>query len=234
MQRNYARSHRSANLLNSVIANSEPSVHDFASHQFCFKSIDEGDFSTVSLYLQSSNHEEDAVKKNALLSGAAGLVLFVWGFVSWVVLPWHMMVVNKFTNEAAISQALKENSPQRGVYYLPYSEKDHGPNQVGAFVNVLPEGTEMNMGKQMATGVVIQIVSAFLVLMLLSQTSGLTFWGKVGFFALVGLIIGFVSHAPYWNWFGFPTPYIVVTILDILIGWTLAGLAVAKFAQVKT
>jgi hypothetical protein len=27
------------------------------------------------------------VKKNALLSRAAGLVLFVWGFVSWVVLP---------------------------------------------------------------------------------------------------------------------------------------------------
>jgi hypothetical protein len=170
------------------------------------------------------------VKKNLLLSVAAGAVLFVWGFISWAVLPWHNMVANKFTNEAVVSQALKENSPRQGVYFLPFSEKDHGPNQVGAFVNVLPQGTEMNMGKQMATAVITQIISAFLVLMLLSLASGLTYWGKVGFVALVGLTIGFVSHIPYWNWFGFPAPYILVTILDTAIGWTLAGLAVAKFA----
>ena len=82
------------------------------------------------------------MKKNALLSLVAGLVLFVWGFISWAVLPWHMMVANKFTNEAAVSQVLKDNSPQQGVYYLPFSEKDHGPEQVGAFVNVLPQGTD--------------------------------------------------------------------------------------------
>ncbi len=173
------------------------------------------------------------MKKNVLLSLVAGLVLFVWGFISWAVLPWHNMVANKFTNEAAVSQVLKDNAPRTGVYYLPFSEKDHGPNQVGAFANVLPQGAEMNMGRQMAIGVVIQIIGAFLVLMLLSQTSGLTYLGKVGFFSLVGLTIGFVSHAPYWNWFGFPAPYVGVTILDILIGWTLAGLAVAKFAHGK-
>ena len=173
------------------------------------------------------------MKRTVLLSVVAGIVLFVWGFISWAVLPWHNMVANKFVNEAAISQALKDNSPQRGVYYLPYSEEDHGPKQVGAFVNVLPQGTEMNMGRQMAVGLVTQILSALLVLGLLSMTKGLTYSGKVGFFALVGLIIGFVSHAPYWNWFGFPTPYIVVMILDISIGWTLAGLAMAKFADGK-
>ena len=173
------------------------------------------------------------MKRTVLLSVVAGIVLFVWGFISWAVLPWHNMIANKFTNEAAISQALKDNSPQRGVYYLPYSEEDHGPNQVGAFVNVLPQGTEMNMGRQMAVGLVTQILSALLVLGLLSMTKGLTYSGKVGFFALVGLTIGFVSHAPYWNWFGFPTPYITVTILDISIGWTLAGLAIAKFTDGK-
>lgn len=173
------------------------------------------------------------MKKNVLLSLVAGLVLFVWGFISWAVLPWHMMVANKFTNEAAVSQVLKENSPKQGVYYLPFSEKDHGPDQVGAFVNVLPQGTDMNMVRQMFVGVVTQVISAFLVLGLLSMTSGLTYSGKVGFFALAGLTIGFVSHAPYWNWFGFSTSYVTVMIADILIGWTLAGLAVAKFAKGK-
>lgn len=169
------------------------------------------------------------MKKNLLLSVLAGIVLFVWGFVSWVVLPWHNMVANKFTNEAPVSQVLKENAPQAGVYYLPFSEKDHGPNQVGAFANVLPQGYDMNMGKKMAVAVVTQIIGAFLVLTLLLHAAGLSYWRKVGFITLTGLSIGFVSQAPYWNWFEFSTPYVLVTIVDIAVGWTLAGLAVAKF-----
>ena len=171
------------------------------------------------------------MKTNLLLSVVAGLVLFVWGFISWAVLPWHNMVANKFTDEAAVARVLKANSPQQGIYFLPYAEKDHGPDQLGAFVNVLPQGTDMNMGKQMATAVVTQILGAWLVLLLLSQTSGLTYWGKVGFVSLMGLTIGFVGHVPYWNWFGFSTPYTLVTILDTLFGWVMAGLAVAKFAK---
>ena len=169
--------------------------------------------------------------RNLLLSVVAGLVLFVWGFVSWTILPWHNAVANKFTNEAAVSQALKENSPQQGIYFLPFSEKDHGPNQIGAFVNVLPQGTEMNMSKLMAIGFITQIIGAFLVLLLVSYTRSFSYWGRVGIFSLMGLIIGFVSHAPYWNWFGFSSSYVIVTIVDTLIAWTLAGLAVAKFVK---
>lgn len=171
------------------------------------------------------------MKRTGVLSLVAGLVLFAWGFVSHAVLPWHYVGANQFTSEAAVSQALKENAPQKGVYYLPYSEEDTSRDQVRAFANVLPPGTAMNMGIQIAVGVLIPIISAFLVLTLLGKTADLTYWGKVGLFSLVGLIIGFVSHAYYWNWFGFPTSYVVVTILEILIGWTLAGLAVARFMR---
>lgn len=174
------------------------------------------------------------MKKNICLSLIAGLVLFVWGAISWVVLPWHNMVANKFTNEAAVSQVLKENAPHAGIYNLPFSEKDQSPGQVGAFANVLPQGTEMNMGKQMIIGLITDIVSAFLVLTLVGTTSGLTYWGNVRFFALAGLMIGFVSHAPYWNWFWFSTPYVVVSILDALVGWTFAGLVAGRFASGKT
>lgn len=173
------------------------------------------------------------MKKILLLSVVAGVVMFFWGFISWAVLPWHMAAANKFTDEAAVAQVLKENAPQKGVYYLPFSEKDHGPDQVGAFVNVSPDGTDMNMGKMMGISMATQIISAFLVLCLLYLTCGLSYLSKVGFFALVGLTIGFVSHAPYWNWFSFSTPYVVTMMLDILIAWILAGLVVSKFASTK-
>ncbi|MEK6698785.1 MAG: hypothetical protein AABZ10_07060 [Nitrospirota bacterium] len=63
------------------------------------------------------------MKKHILPSILAGIVLFVWGFISWALLPWHMTVANKFADEAAVSRVLKENAPQSGVYYLPFSEK---------------------------------------------------------------------------------------------------------------
>jgi len=173
------------------------------------------------------------VKKILLLSVVAGIVMFFWGFVSWTVLPWHMTTANKFTDEQAVSQVLKENAPQKGIYYLPFDEKDHGPGQVGAFASVLPDGTAMNMGKMMGISLATQIISAFLVLCLLRLACGLSYLGKVGFFALVGLTIGFASHIPYWNWFSFSTSYVSVMLLDILISFTLAGLAVAKFAPTK-
>lgn len=173
------------------------------------------------------------MQKNLLLSVAAGAVLFVWGFISWALLPWHNLVASKFTDEAAVSQVLKANAPVPGVYYLPFSEKDHGPNQPGAFANVL-HSTEMNMGVSMGTGLITQILSAFLVLLLVSQTAGLGYLGKAGFIALTGFTIAFVSHAPYWNWFGFPAAYVGVTILDMTIGWALAGLAVGRFVSTRS
>jgi hypothetical protein len=171
------------------------------------------------------------MKKTVILSLGTGMVLYIWGFLSWVILPWHNMVMDKFTDEVAVSRVLKENSPKAGIYYMPHDEKDYGPGKVVAFVNVKPEGMNMNMGRLMANGIILQVISAFLVLSLLGMTSGLSYPGKVGFISLTGLTIGFVSHAPYWNWFDFPLPYVLVTIIDIIIGWTLAGLAVAKFTK---
>ena len=173
------------------------------------------------------------MKKNILAVFLAGCVLFLWGFVSWVILPWHNWVSHKFSDERAVSQVLKQNATTAGVYYLPYAEEDHKPGEAAAFVNVLPNGFDMNMGKLMGTALLGQILSAFLVFLLLRQVSHLSYWNKVWFVARVGLAIGFISHFPYWNWFGFPGPYILVTILDVLIAWVLAGLVLARLTQGK-
>ena len=57
---------------------------------------------------------------------------------------------------------------------------------------------------------------------------------RVCYVALAGLTIGFVSHFPYWNWFGFSTAYTLVIIVDSLIAWFLAGLVLAKFVEGKS
>ena len=169
------------------------------------------------------------MKNNLLAIVLSAIVLFVWGFISWAVLPWHMKVAHKFASESAVAQALKENAPAAGIYYLPFEEEGHRPGEPAAFVSVAPDGYDPNMVKMMGISVLGQMVAALLVLLLLRRTANLNYWERVRFVALVGVAIAFISHFPYWNWFKFSDSYFLVTILDSLIAWTLAGLVMARF-----
>ena len=170
--------------------------------------------------------------KNCVLAVVlSAVVLFAWGFISWTILPWHNAVANKFEDESAVSAVLKENATSAGIYYLPFAQEDLKPGAVFALANVLPDGADTNMGSMMGVGLLGQAVSALLVLLLLGNTSNLGYWERVRFVALAGVAIGFVSHFPYWNWFGFSTSYTLVIILDSLVAWLLAGLVLAKFVE---
>lgn len=162
------------------------------------------------------------------------IILLAWGSVSWMVLPWHQMVANQFTNESEVAEAIKANAPKAGVYWLPFSHKDHKAGETAAFVNALPQGYGPDMIKQLVTQFIGDLVSVLIVICLLSQTAGLGYWGRVGFVTLVGVAIGFVGHFVYWNWFGFPTPYLIVTVADSLVAWFLVGLAMAKLVAKDT
>jgi len=174
------------------------------------------------------------VKNCVLAVVLSAVVLFVWGYVSWAILPWHNAVANEFADESAVASVLKENAPSAGIYYLPFAQEDVQPGAVFAMANVLPDGVESGMGGMMVVAVLGQAISALLVLLLLCKTSNLDYWGRVRFVALAGVAIGFVSHFPYWNWFGFSTSYTLVIILDTLIAWTLAGLVLARFVEGKS
>ena len=174
------------------------------------------------------------MKKCVLAVVLSAMVLFAWGFLSWAVLPWHNAVANQFADESAVSEVLRENAPAAGMYYLPFAQEDPKPGAVFAMANILPDGFDTGMGGMMGLGLLGQAVSAMLVLLLLCKTSNLDYWGRVCYVALAGLTIGFVSHFPYWNWFGFSTAYTLVIIVDSLIAWFLAGLVLAKFVEGKS
>ena len=165
--------------------------------------------------------------REALAVAACGIILFVWGFVSWTILPWHDMVAHRFTNEAAVAQVLEENAPRAGLYYLPPAPERRRTGESAAFVNVSPQGYDMNLWRRLGGAIAGQWIAALLVVLLLAQTTGLGYWRRVVFVALAGLAAASIIPFPFWNWFGFPTPYVVVTLLDTLIAWFLAGLVMA-------
>lgn len=162
---------------------------------------------------------------------AGGAVLFFWGFLTHVVIEWYAPAWRGFSDEAAMIEAIEANAPRGGLYYLPFRPDPNRMPGTEALVVVRAEGERPTMGVQMATGFAINAVSVGLVLWLLAPGAGATYLARVGRFALAGLVIGFVSHAYYWNWFGFPAVYFGLSVADAVIAWTLAGLVAVPLTR---
>jgi hypothetical protein len=167
--------------------------------------------------------------KNQMVSSLiSGIILFIWGFLSWAIFPWHNLVANQFTNESSVSITLKNNAPKSGIYYLPFEQENLEPGTTAAFVNVLPNGFNQGMGEMMTISIVGQVLSAFLVSILIRFANIPQYWNRVRFITFLGLLVGFISHFPYWNWFGFSSNYVLVIVVDSTISWFLASLILAK------
>lgn len=171
--------------------------------------------------------------KNGIIGG---IILFIWGMISWMVFPWHMNVINGFTDSTAVAQAVTSNAPRSGIYVLPYTQADSESattTQVmpQLFLSVNLKGAETMMIKPMVIGLLTQIIAAILVAWMLSKVVGLSYFGRVGFVVVFALAAGIVTDIPYWNWFAFDANYTLIVIADMLIGWFLAGLAMAKFVK---
>ena len=184
----------------------------------------------------------------SLLKGGllGGITLFIWGAVSWTVLPWHDMTLNKFTNEDAVVAAITANAPAPGVYFLPNARHEPGMTAAEkeaawkAMENRMAQGPVLfaslrlkgapSMLPYALTGIIISIIGATLGTLLLLQIRETAYLRRAGFLALFGFTAGVVCFLPYWNWFDFSAAYTAVSIVDLVIGWFLTGLVIAKVA----
>lgn len=174
-----------------------------------------------------------------------GIIAFVWCWLSWTVLPIHNCCIHSFTHPGKVASVVKDNAPASGMYVLPYTfgynensshedmkraiaMMDNGPFM---FAAVLPNGMQHTHKQAMAIGLIIDIIGAFLAAWLLSHAQGLAFRQKVLFVALFGLAVGVLTYLPAWNWIGFPGNFVLTQIFDMVIAWTLAGLAMAKIVK---
>jgi len=67
------------------------------------------------------------------------------------------------------------------------------------------------------------------------RTSLSTFGGRLGFYALLGLLAAIVTNMSYWNWYGFPVTYTAAYLFTGWMGYLCAGLVAAamKLAERK-
>lgn len=172
-----------------------------------------------------------------------GLIVFIWSLFSWMIFPWHQTCLKKFNNESDVADVIRANAPEAGMYVLPNtfayhdgstSQKDmtagmqmleKGPFM---FASVKPQGIgKMTIGPFIIS-LIIQIIGAFIATWMLLQAKNLPFKKQVGFVTVFGLAVGILGYLPDWNWWGFSSGYVFAHIVDLVVGWFLAGFAIAK------
>ncbi|MEX0962257.1 MAG: hypothetical protein WDZ28_05330 [Simkaniaceae bacterium] len=189
---------------------------------------------------------------SGIIKGAiiGAIIAFIWGFVSWMVLPWHEMSLKGFKNDGFVSWVIKENSPKHGIYVSPYidfskkmskdekskawdkitKKKEEGPV---VFAAVLPNGIKGGMTSNLLINLLTQFVSAGLISYLLLKSNCSSYLGKVFFIGIIALIAAILVNIPYWNWWYFPTKYTIVNMADLIVTWLLAGLCMAPFVKIS-
>jgi len=161
----------------------------------------------------------------------AGVVLFLWGAFSWMVLPWHRATLHNFIDSRTVSDELASNALQSGIYLSPMgmSASSGQVKQAYIFASVHLQGAPSSMMPSMIVSLLTQMLAAILIAYLLSKTTSLSYYKRVKFVLIFALAAGIVTYLPYWNWFCFDTAYTLVEIADLLLGWLFAGLVLAKF-----
>lgn len=178
-----------------------------------------------------------------LLLGAiiGGVIMFVWGAVSHMLLPFATSALQPFTNEEAVKQAVVANAPRSGVYFLPYLQEGLTEEQQNAafekamqgpvlFVSVRL-GRAASFGSLLVIQFLIDVLAALLLTALLLNLRPMTYAQRVLFVVGVALVAGIAIHLPHWNWYNFSTAYTAGEFVGLVIGFALAGLALARIAQ---
>lgn len=178
-----------------------------------------------------------------LVAGILGaIVFFIWGMLAHVVLPIGEMGLHVADEQDAALVALQASAKQgEGVYMLP----GFGPEKMSdaafvasfqekyksspfAFVVYQPAGNPAmfsmtpSLIKQFVTNLLAALVAAWVMAL-----GAFGFGRRVMIAGAMALFAWFVISLPYWNWYQFPMQFTLGALLEQLIGWLIAGAAMA-------
>jgi len=169
-----------------------------------------------------------------IMKGAffGGTLAYLWGLFSWFVIPWHHSAFEKFPNEGFVQWILKENAPVKGVYLIPYPFDGGSTNTDGPLVmaTIDPQGGDAKMTGLYISSFLVQVLIAAILTSLIKWLPPTTFFRRVYFITLIGLVMGLVAYlpgVPGWNWWGFSRSYFFIMLSDVLLTTFLMGLGIA-------
>lgn len=185
--------------------------------------------------------------KQIIIGGiVGGITLFMWGFVSWVILTWHFDTVQQHDGVSAVVENVTDHVPESGVYYFPPMTFDQSDTEKMANWEELhrtgPHGylvLQAEPGDPMppmvlVRGFVADFVAAMMASLLLvaALPSLPNYRSRVVFVASLGVFTVISCYVVDGIFHDFPLRYTVGLAADTAIAWLLAGITIA--AVVKT
>jgi hypothetical protein len=179
--------------------------------------------------------------KKVLLPGIlGGLLVFVWGAVSHMLLPIGAMGFKTIpNNEDAVLTAMKSNIQEPGLYFMPGHDMSREPTseemrkyEAGptAFLVYHPTGEQAISPGQLTRQALFDVLCGLIAAFIISATvASLTTRGLM--IMLMGLFSWLAISLPYWNWYRFPSAFAIGEGLDSVIGWLLGGFLIAWMIQ---
>lgn len=171
------------------------------------------------------------MKKQLVATLVGGLILFIWQFLSWSMLPVHQSEYGYTPNQDKIMEALNQNLTEEGTYMLPGVPPGSSQEEAQAAMEAgagkpwasISYHKSMNtaMGMNLVRGFVVDLLAAFLLIWLLMKVPNLTLGMAMQASVAVG-IIGYLT-IPYLNSIWFETDSIG-HLIDALVQWGLVGL----------
>jgi hypothetical protein len=185
--------------------------------------------------------------KKLLAAVLGGIAFFLWSFVAHDVLPLGKAGIKEIPNEQAVLSSMKANMPEEGLYLLPglgLPENATRAQQSAAMearmrkVETGPSGflayhpsLNFSFGRALVTELGTNILQVLLAIILLGQTSLVSFAARWRFITVAGILAGISTNISYWNWYGFPGSYTLAYICTVAIGFAVAGLVAAAILK---
>ena len=170
-----------------------------------------------------------------------GILMFLWGVVAHMALGLGNVGLKQPASESVVLSTLHEGlGDKAGVYILPSLDpkKMGDPAEVIAYqqqairspyawVVYMPQGDDMTrmgpqIGRQWASDTLSALALAFVM-----GLAGLGFRRRLALAAVAVAFAWLSTMVPYWNWYRFPLDFTWAALIEQLIGWLIAGAAMA-------
>src|ERR1700760_124854 len=135
--------------------------------------------------------------------------------------------------DAVITQIGNAATGKGGLYFVPDNMANkpsaaRGPFALVAFTADAPTGLSP---AQLVFEFVSELVEAILAAWLLAQAGLAAYGARVAFVTVIGVVAAILAEAPYWNWYSFPLDYSLANAALQIIGFFVAGLAMAWYLK---
>ena len=168
-----------------------------------------------------------------------GIIVFVWSAVAHLLTPLGTMGLGSLPDQTMTAFA---SVPSSGMYFFPGIDmKNATSDQRKAWQQKLQSGpsgllvitkgsaagmTPQALGTKFASDVVSALLAAIVVSFMIGSWLRRAFAvALIGAFSVISLLV------PYWIWYGFTAPFLGAAFAAAVVGWFLAGLAIATIVK---